>query len=106
MTQLTRTPGGSQLCDPLKTFYHSIPAGSSPREIWPALVAFAAALFLLDVAVRRLRLALIDLRRWGYDRGASLLGRAQAVTAPAPARLRAAQNRIGVRKTPVSGRAR
>jgi hypothetical protein len=102
---LARSTGGRQLVDPLQTFDHSIPAGGSPREIWPNLVGLAAVLFLLDIAVRRLRLALLDMRRVAVLHGARLLGRAQAVAAPAQARLLAAKSRITVDTPTLSGRA-
>src|SRR5205823_6658491 len=63
LASLARTTGGRLLTDPVQAYDHSVPAGTSPREIWQLLVALAAVLFLLDVAVRRLRLALIDVRR-------------------------------------------
>jgi hypothetical protein len=61
-------------------------------------------LFLLDVAVRRLRLALLDLRRSAALQGARLLGRAQAVAGPAQARLLAAKGRVVVDTPTLSGR--
>lgn len=105
LLQLARATGGRQLVDPLTTFDHTVPAGGSPREIWPVLVALASVLFLLDIAVRRLRLALLDLRRAGAQAGARLLGRAQAVAAPAQARLLAAKGRIVVETPSLTGRA-
>ena len=104
LSQLARLTGGRQLADPLQTFDHSIPAGGSPREIWPLLVTLAALLFLFDVAVRRLRLAVLDLRRSGVLAAARLLGRAQSVAAPAQARLLAAKSRIVVETPSLSGR--
>jgi Mg-chelatase subunit ChlD len=103
-SQLARATGGRQLADPLQTFDHSLPAGGSPREIWPMLVSLAAVLFLLDVAIRRLRLAVLDIRRASARVGARLLGRAQAVAAPAQARLLAAKGRIVVETPTLSGR--
>jgi hypothetical protein len=105
LPQLARATGGRQLVDPLATFDHSVPAGGSPREIWPLLLTLAAILFLLDVAVRRLRLALLDVRRGSAALGARLVGRAQAVAAPAQARLLAAKSRITVETPTLSGRA-
>jgi hypothetical protein len=104
-TQLARLTGGRQLADPLATFDRSLQAGGSPREIWPLLVALAAMVFLLDVAVRRLRLAMLDLRQAGATIGARVVGRAQAVAAPAQARLLAAKDRIVVETPSLSGRA-
>jgi len=104
LAQLARVTGGRQLTDPLQTFDHSIPAGGSPREIWPLLVTLAAFLFLFDVALRRLRLALLDLRRSVALAAARLLGRAQEVAAPAQARLLAAKSRIVVETPTLSGR--
>jgi hypothetical protein len=104
LLQLARATSGRQLLDPSQAFDRAVPAGGSPREIWPWLAAVAAFLFLLDVAVRRLRLALLDLRRAAVDRGYELLGRAQVVVAPAQARLLAAKNRIAVDTPLLSGR--
>jgi hypothetical protein len=54
--------------------------------------------------VRRLRLAVLDLRRSGALAAARLLGRAQSVAAPAQARLLAAKSRIVVETPSLSGR--
>jgi hypothetical protein len=105
LAQLARVTGGRQLADPLASFDHTLPAGGSPREIWPLLLTLAALLFLLDVAVRRLRLALLDIRRGSLALGARLVGRAQSVVAPAQARLLAAKSRIVVDTPTLSGRA-
>ena len=103
LAQIARITGGRQLGDPLQTFEASAPAGGSPRELWPILVALAATLFLLDVAVRRLRLALLDIRRAALQFGARAVGRAQLAAAPAQARLLAAKSRIVVETPTLSG---
>lgn len=104
LRSLARATNGRQLIEPVETFDHSLPAGGRPREIWPLLVGLASVLFLLDVAVRRLRLALLDIRRAGLLYGSRLLGRAQAATAPAHARLLAAKGRVVVDAPTLSGR--
>lgn len=104
LAQLARTTGGRQLFEPLQTFDHSLPASGSPREAWPMLVTLAAALFLFDVAIRRLRLALLDLRRSGALAMTRVLGRAQAVVAPAQARLLAAKSRVVVETPSLASR--
>jgi hypothetical protein len=68
------------------------------------LMALAAMLFLFDVALRRLRLALLDLRRSGAAAMARALGRVEAVVAPAQARLLAAKGRIVVDTPSLAGR--
>jgi hypothetical protein len=104
LAQLARATNGRQLTEPSLTFDHSLPAEGSPREIWPLLVVLASLLFLFDIALRRLRLALLDIRRAGLRVGARLLGQAQAVAAPAQARLLAAKGRIVVETPTLTGR--
>jgi Mg-chelatase subunit ChlD/uncharacterized membrane protein len=104
LAQLSRATNGRQLTEPSLTFDHSLPAEGSPREIWPLLVVLASLLFLFDVALRRLRLALLDIRRASVRFGARLLGQAQAVAAPAQARLLAAKSRIVVETPTLTGR--
>jgi Mg-chelatase subunit ChlD len=104
LAQVARTTGGHQLFEPSQTFDHSLPSTGSPREIWPMLMALAAMLFLFDVALRRLRLALLDLRRSGAAAMARALGRVEAVVAPAQARLLAAKGRIVVDTPSLAGR--
>jgi hypothetical protein len=104
LTQLAQATNGRILTEASLTFDHSLPAQGSPREIWPLLVGLASLLFLFDIALRRLRLALLDLRRAGARVGARLLGKAQAVAAPAQARLLAAKGRIVVDTPTLTGR--
>jgi hypothetical protein len=85
------------------TFDHSLPAEGSPREIWPLLIGLASLLFLFDIALRRLRLALLDLRQAGAQVAARLLGTAQAVAGPAQTRLLAAKDRIVVDTPTLTG---
>ena len=104
LTQLAQATNGRTLTEASLTFDHSLPAEGSPREIWPLLIGLASLLFLFDIALRRLRLALLDLRRAGVQAGARLLGKAQAVAAPAQARLLAAKDRIVVDTPTLTGR--
>lgn len=59
---LARLTGGGELSEPAEAFLHNLPAQSSAREIWRALLILAALLFPLDVAVRRLNLSRRDLQ--------------------------------------------
>jgi Mg-chelatase subunit ChlD len=103
--QLARATGGQMLLEPEQAFDHTLPAGSSPRDVWEPLVVLAGLLLLFDVALRRLRLALLDFRRAGERVGGELLGRAQAVITPAQERLLAAKERVIVETPTLSGRA-
>jgi len=62
LTNLAQLTGGATLDDPIKAFAHDQPAPGQPLEAWPTLLALAAGLFLLDVSIRRLRLAWADVR--------------------------------------------
>jgi hypothetical protein len=94
--QLASATGGRQLVDPLQAFDRATRTSGSPREIWPALVALAAVLLLLDIALRRLRLTPANLQ-WAIAHAVTrLLGRAHSIAAPAQAGLVAAKDRIAV----------
>jgi Ca-activated chloride channel homolog len=103
LNQLAQATNGRTLAEASLTFDHSLPAEGSPREIWPLLVGLASLLFLFDIALRRLRLALLDLRQAGAQVAARLLGTAQAVAGPAQTRLLAAKDRIVVDTPTLTG---
>jgi hypothetical protein len=69
LTQIASLTGGATLGDPALAFAHDQHATGQPWELWPWLLALAALLFLLDIAVRRLRMAWADVRpflhAWG-----------------------------------------
>jgi Mg-chelatase subunit ChlD len=54
---LARATGGHELAKPGDAFAHDLRAPGAGRELWPVFTALAAALFLADVAVRRLRVS-------------------------------------------------
>jgi hypothetical protein len=102
LRELTRDTGGAVLTQPSQAFAHDLRLADSAQPIWPLLIAALVPLFLLDVAVRRVRFDLADLRpavnwvrkRWvGQSTRASQLAarlaasrRAADLTSPAPSR--------------------
>jgi len=61
--ELARLTGGGPLSEPAGAFLHDLPALDRARDAWHALLLLAAALFPLDVALRRLVLGRGDARR-------------------------------------------
>ncbi|HEV8635629.1 MAG TPA: VWA domain-containing protein [Chloroflexota bacterium] len=57
LQDLARATGGRELKSPADAFVHNLQAPGAGRELWPVLAALATVLFLLDVAVRRLRVS-------------------------------------------------
>jgi uncharacterized membrane protein len=74
VAELGRVGGGGVLTDPASVFARPELARQVPKPLWPALMALAAVLLLLDVASRRLQ--------WGSD------PRARTVTQPSAAAAR------------------
>jgi Ca-activated chloride channel homolog len=83
LERLARRTGGRLVSDPEQAFSHDLPSVSAPRPLWPALLAAAALLFVLDVGVRRVRITTPELRagyyalrrRLGYVDSLASLGR-------------------------------
>lgn len=102
LRELARDTGGDVLTQPSQAFAHDLRLADSAQPIWPLLIAALIPLFLLDVAVRRLRFDLADLEpvveriktRWiGQSTRATQLAarlaasrRAPRPVAPRPAR--------------------
>ena len=61
LRQLAMSTGGDVLTSPGESFAHNLRPADSARPIWPYLIALLVPLFLLDVAVRRLRFTPADL---------------------------------------------
>lgn len=61
LRELARRTGGAVLTRPDGAFVHNLRLADSAQPIWPYLIAALIPLFLLDVAVRRLRFGLADL---------------------------------------------
>ena len=61
LERLARTPEGPSLRDPAGAWARPSRFGWRPQPLWPELLAGALALFVADVAVRRLRLSRRDL---------------------------------------------
>ncbi len=62
LAQAAKTTGGEALAQPIDAFRLSARPGVSVRDLWPLLLLWAAVLFPLDVAVRRLALPLAEVR--------------------------------------------
>jgi uncharacterized membrane protein len=93
--ELARLTGGGLLAEPAGAFVHNLPALDRAREVWRALLLLAAALFPLDVALRRLVLTRSDVHRalaWLREH-LPLRARPAAVRAPVLAQLFAARDR-------------
>jgi Mg-chelatase subunit ChlD len=86
---LARVTGGQELKDPADAFVHNLHAPGAGRELWPPLTALAVVLFLLDVAVRRLRVSFSAVQR--------LLVAARGRLLPTRARDRAARRALAPR---------
>ncbi len=61
LRELTAATGGTVLTSPADSFSHDLRPADSAQPIWPDLIAALIPLFLIDVAIRRLRLSLADL---------------------------------------------
>jgi len=61
LERLAALTGGTALENPAQAFRVSGNPGASVRDLWPALLLFAALLFPADVAVRRLALPLAEI---------------------------------------------
>ena len=96
LREMARVTGGQVLTDPAASVRHDIRAqGGQP--IWQLAVWLAAALFLADVAARRVRVSLVVARRMLAT--AATLGRgwkAAHPLRPAEARLLAAKRRVPI----------
>jgi Mg-chelatase subunit ChlD len=57
LERLARATGGRELASPGQAFAHDLRAPGAGRELWPPLTVLAMLLFLVDVAVRRLRIS-------------------------------------------------
>ncbi|MFL7807299.1 MAG: VWA domain-containing protein [Anaerolineae bacterium] len=63
LAELARLTGGGPFSESAGAFQHNLPALDRARDAWRALLLLAAALFPLDVALRRLVLGRGDVRR-------------------------------------------
>ena len=112
--QLAQDTNGSVLTNPAESFAHDLRPADSALPIWPYLIGALVPLFLLDVAVRRLRFSMAALSpvlqrvraRWQgpTGRAASLANRLTAArrvsqSAPRPA---AHPAPLALRRTPAS----
>lgn len=61
LQNLAASTGGAILTSPAESFAHNLRPADAAEPIWPALVIALIPLFLLDVAIRRLRFAPTDL---------------------------------------------
>ncbi len=66
LDRLARRTGGRLISDPAQAFVHDLPSVAAPRALWPAFMVTGALLFVLDVAVRRLRITAPELRAGYY----------------------------------------
>jgi hypothetical protein len=66
LDRLARRTGGRLISDPAQAFVHDLPSVAAPRPLWPILMVAGALLFVLDVAVRRLRITAPELRAGYY----------------------------------------
>ncbi|MGH2460318.1 MAG: VWA domain-containing protein [Chloroflexota bacterium] len=72
LRQLSTATGGDVLSSPGESFAHNLRPADSAQPIWPYLIALLIPLFVMDVAIRRLRFSTADLapvvekarRRW------------------------------------------
>jgi hypothetical protein len=62
MERLAADTGGPALNKPEEAWRRDTQHGWQPQEVWNELLAAALALFVLDVAARRMRLSLADVR--------------------------------------------
>jgi Mg-chelatase subunit ChlD len=66
LDRLARRTGGRLISDPAQAFVHDLPSVAAPRPLWPLLMVAGALLFVLDVAVRRLRITAPEMRAGYY----------------------------------------
>jgi uncharacterized membrane protein/Mg-chelatase subunit ChlD len=94
---IARATGGRMLNAPAEAFAHTLQTPGAGRELWQPLAAFAVLLFLVDVAVRRLRISFAAVERFLLAARARLLPARvrplRPAAAPGVARLLAAKNR-------------
>jgi Mg-chelatase subunit ChlD len=94
---VTRATGGRTLSAPAEAFAHNLQAPGAGRELWQPITALAVLLFLIDVAVRRLRISFRVVERFLLAARARLLparaGTLKPAAGPAMARLLAAKSR-------------
>src|SRR5439155_15678457 len=64
LRELARQTSGSVLTTPADAFAHNLRLADSAQPIWPYLIGALVPLFLLDVAIRRLRVSIVDLLGW------------------------------------------
>jgi hypothetical protein len=82
LESLAGATGGKELRAPSEAFLHNLKAPGAGRELWPWLTAAAVLLFLVDVAVRRLRISTAALQRaWAVVRARLALERARPAIA-------------------------
>jgi len=81
LAQAAHASGGEALSQPVDVFRPSARPGVSVRDLWSSLLLWAAILFPLDVAVRRLALPLAEIGSFVLAH----LRRRRFVVAPAPA---------------------
>ncbi len=55
LTSLAQATGGRVIQTPDQALVHDLPSSGEPQPLWPALLAAAAVLLVLDVGVRRVR---------------------------------------------------
>jgi uncharacterized membrane protein/secreted protein with Ig-like and vWFA domain len=65
LRRIAEETGGKVLSEPAEAYLHERIITREPAEIWPSLLAAALILFIVDVALRRLRIAATDLAYWG-----------------------------------------
>jgi Mg-chelatase subunit ChlD len=61
LRQLAGATGGRVLTRPAESFDHNLRPADAARPVWPDLIALLIPVFILDVAIRRLRFAPADL---------------------------------------------
>jgi uncharacterized membrane protein len=64
LRELARQTDGSVLTTPADSFAHNLRLADSAQPIWPYLIGALVPIFLLDVAIRRLRFSVADLLGW------------------------------------------
>ncbi len=116
LRNLARATGGTTLVSPAESFDHNLRLADSAQPLWPTLVAILIPLFVVDVAIRRLRIAPADAwtvgerlrQRWLGRTGpaAYLAGRLAAarLASRAPSRPVARPSALVSRRPPTPGR--
>ena len=85
---LTRATSGRVLTNPADAFSHNLRSPGTGRELWPFLTMMAIMLFLLDVAVRRLRIPVAAAVNRATEWAQARLGRRVAVRTIRPSMAR------------------